>query len=313
MRIVIILGIGLGLAGAACGDRGPAAGSDGAAEDPLTVVASFYPLAEAAERVVGSSVAVTNLTPPGVEPHDLELSPDQVELIATADLVLYAGEGFQPAVEEAVVTIAEGTTVDVLDGLPLIQGLGGDHTHDEGEEPAEEGVDPHVWLDPSLLGDIVSTIEGSLAELSPDRASNFSDNAEAFDAELAALDEEFRTGLATCERRLLVTSHAAFGYLARAYDLEQEAISGLSPEAEPSAQELADITDEIRADGVTTVFTETLVSAALAETLASEADVATAILNPLEGLSQEQADAGADYLSVMRENLDVMRTGLGCR
>jgi zinc transport system substrate-binding protein len=288
----------------------------GSGADRLTVVASSYPLAEATRRIGGDAVDVINLTPPGVEPHDLELSPEQVEQIATADLVVFVGGGFQPAVEEAVETIAEGTSVDVLDGLSLIEGFVGEHAGED-EEHVEEAasasdVDPHVWMDPALMADVVSTIEGSLAALDPERASVFIEGAERFDAELSALDEGFRRGLQDCERRLLVTSHAAFGYLARAYGLEQEAIVGLSPEAEPSAQELAAIAEEIRADGVTTVFTETLVSPKLAETLASEAGATTAVLNPLEGLSQEQIEAGEDYGSVMRDNLAALQAGLGC-
>ncbi|MEX2274838.1 MAG: zinc ABC transporter substrate-binding protein [Actinomycetota bacterium] len=272
-------------------------GSDGS----LSVVASFYPLAEATERVGGAPLEVVNLTPPGVEPHDLELSPDQVEQIATADLVLYMGQGFQPAVEEAVAAVAEGETLDVLDGMTLRPGT---------EEA--EAVDPHVWLSPVLMQDIVDRVATSLEVLDPDRSAIFAANARTYDASLAALDEEFRTGLQDCDRRLLVSAHAAFGYLAAEYDLQQEAISGLSPEAEPSAEQLASIVEVIRAQGVTTVYTEALVSPKLAQTLADEASVTTAVLDPLEGLTQAQVDAGEGYASVMRDNLAALRDGLGC-
>ncbi len=260
-------------------------------------------LVEAAERVGGDAVTVTNLTPPGVEPHDLELSPEQVDRIATADLVLYVGRGFQPTVEEAVDAVAEGEAVDVLDGLPLIA---------PSADGGESATDPHVWLDPNLMAEIVSTVRASLAELDPGRASSFAANASSFAEELATLDRAFRTGLASCDRRLLVTSHAAFAYLAQAYGLEQVAIVGSSPEAEPSAEQLADLAERLRRDGVTTVFSESLVPEDLAETLAAEVGATTAVLDPLEGLPQEEIDAGEDYGSVMRENLRALRGGLGC-
>jgi len=286
----------VGLILAACSSSsGPE--SDGSS---IAVVASFYPLAEAAQRVGGDAVQVDNLTPPGVEPHDFELSPDQIESIASADLVLYMGQGFQPAVEDAVDSIAEGETVDVLSSMLLIEGSEG------------EGVDPHVWLSPILMRDLVRTVADSLGAIDPNRAAIFDANARRFEQALTSLDGEYRAGLEDCDRRVLVTSHAAFGYLAQEYDLQQEAIAGLSPEAEPSAEQLAAIAADIRAQGVTTVFTETLVSPKLADTLASEAGATTAVLNPLEGLTQEQVDAGEDYLSVMRSNLEALRTGLGC-
>lgn len=269
----------------------------------LDVVASFYPLAEAAERVGGDAVTATNLTPPGVEPHDLELSPEQVDSIATADLVLYVGRGFQPAVEEAVGAVAEGEAVDVLDGLPLVA------PSDDGNGSA---TDPHAWLDPDLMAQIVSTVRTSLAELDPRRSSAFAANASSFAKELAALDRAYRTGLASCDRRLLVTSHAAFAYLAQAYGLEQVAIAGSSPEAEPSAEQIAELAERLRRDGVTTVFTESLVPEDLAETLAAEVGATTALLDPLEGLPQGEIDAGEGYGSVMRENLRALRSGLGC-
>jgi zinc transport system substrate-binding protein len=278
---------------------GLAACDDGSGdEQTLTVVASFYPLAEAAERVGGHDVDVANLTPAGTEPHDLELTPDQVDAVEDADVVLYLGGGFQPAVEEVAGRRAGGT-VDLLAALDLTEGDGGD-------------VDPHFWLDPTLLAEAVGAIEAALAAAEPSARAEFEANADDYRDELASLDEDLRRGLATCERRDMVTSHAAFSYLARRYDLEQVAITGLSPEAEPDADRLSDLTDLIRRRGVTTVFYEALVSPAVAETLAREAGVGTAVLDPIEGLSEDDADAGADYATVMRRNLEALRRALGC-
>jgi zinc transport system substrate-binding protein len=292
---------------------GAASCGSSAAEDAdvPVVVAGFYPLAEAAERVGGELVAVVNLTPPGVEPHDLELAPDDLESLVTADLVLFAGAGFQPAVEDALGD-AEGVVLDVLGGvdtLPPPEDGGEDRDdHEEGESSA----DPHVWLDPSRYAVLVEDVAGALAETVPGAAESFRSRAEAFVAELETLDAEFASGLERCDSRTLLVNHAAFGYLASAYDLRQESISGVSPEAEPGPGRLAELLRLIEREGVTTIFTEELASPEVAVTLAADAGIDTALLNPLEGLTQDQLDAGEGYLSVMRDNLETLRAGLGC-
>ena len=252
-----------------------------------TVVAAFYPLAWAAERL-SPGAEVRNLTPPGAEPHDLELSPRDVETLERAELVVYAGGGFMPAVEDAV----EGreNALDVLAGERLL-------------ETEDAAVDPHVWLDPARFADVVRRVGERLGAGAA---------AEDLAAELEELDAEFRAGLARCERRELVTSHAAFAYLADAYGLEQIPLTGVAPETEPSARELEALVEEVRAAGATTVFFEPLVSPDLAETVAREAGVRTAVLNPLEGLTGSEVDEGENYVSVMRDNLAALRTALGC-
>jgi zinc transport system substrate-binding protein len=274
-----------------------------AGPDQISVVASFYPIAQAAAAIGGDRVHVTNLTAPGVEPHDLELTPDQIAAISSADVVLYMGGGFQPAVEDAVKD-AEGLVVDVtadLRSLPVPPG-----------QEQSLTADPHVWLDPILYAQVVGTEQHAMARAAPHDADAFAANAAAYRAQLAALDAEYRTGLARCARDVIVTSHAAFGYLSRRYGLHQEAISGLSPDAEPSPQRLADLKALVERDGVTTIFTEELVSPRVAQTLAEETGATTAVLNPLESLTPDQLSAGDDYLSVMRSNLATLRTALGC-
>jgi zinc transport system substrate-binding protein len=272
--------------------------------DKVTVVAGFYPLAEAAHEVGGGLVHVRNLTPPGVEPHDLELTPDEIAAIQSADVVLYLGHGFAPAIEAAAAQ-AEGTAVDLLQGMPLKQGV---------PEAGQGGAvpDPHVWLDPVLYRRVVDRTEQALTRARPRDAAAFESNARAFDAELGRLDQEYRNGLAGCARNVIVTSHAAFGYLSARYGLVQEPISGLSPDAEPSPQRLAQLVDLVKRDGVTTIFTEELVSPKVAETLAREVGVKTAVLNPLEGLTKQEVAAGQDYVSVMRSNLKTLQEALGC-
>jgi zinc transport system substrate-binding protein len=275
----------------------------GAPSEEETILAAFYPLTYAVERIADPATRVRNLTPPGVEPHDFELSGRDVEDVANAEMVLYLGHGFQPALESAV-EAADAHGVDLLDGLELVEEQG--HGHDRGaEQRAEsEAVDPHVWLDPLLYARIVERIGEELGR--PEAARSLV-------AELQELHLEFRTGLADCVRREIVTSHAAFGYLARRYDLEQIAIGGLSPEAEPPPRALREFVEEVREHGATTVFFETLVSARLATTVAREVGAETAALNPLEGLTQDELAAGADYLSVMRDNLETLQRALECR
>jgi zinc transport system substrate-binding protein len=284
---------------------GSCARSSNAANGKLAVVASFYPLAEAAQRVGGGLVQVTNLTAPGVEPHDLELAPSQLEAISTADVVLYLGGGFQPAVEDALPD-AGGETVDLSAGLRTLPVPAGD-------VQASLSADPHVWLDPALYSQVVGAIERRLAKADPAHASSFASNARAFQDQLARLADEYRIGLANCERHVIVTTHAAFGYLALRYGLQQEAISGLSPDAEPSPGRLAQLKQLVERDGITTIFTESLVSPKVAETLASETGATTAVLNPLESLTSQELAGGKDYVSAMRQNLSTLRTALGCR
>lgn len=291
---------------AACALVLSACSSGSAAEDgPTSVVASFYPLAEAAQRVGGDRASVENLTPPGVEPHDLELAPDDIEAIATADVIVYLGGGFQPAVEDALPEAEHAVTVDALNAVA---------TNAAPASEAEQGltVDPHVWLDPARFEEIVRSVAAALSEADPANEATFDANADAYVAEIAALDEDFHTGLSDCERTTIVTSHEAFGYLAESYGLIEVGIAGLSPEAEPSAQRLAELKDLVEREGITTIFAEELVSPKVAETLANEAGVTVEVLDPLESLTDDQVAAGEDYVSVMRKNLDILRGALGC-
>jgi zinc transport system substrate-binding protein len=274
-----------------------------ASSDAVRVVANFYPLAEAVQRVGADLVQVDNLTAPGVEPHDLELTPRQVEAIDAADLVVYLGGGFQPGVEDALGD-ASGATLDAsatMRSLPVPSG-----------EEDTLTADPHVWLDPERYREMVTEVRDALSAVDPANAATFRANAGAYERELDALDGDFRRGLADCARSLIVTSHAAFGYLAERYGLTQEAISGLSPDAEPTPQRIADLKTLVEREGVTTIFTEELVSPKVAETLASETGATTAVLNPLESLTPDEEAAGADYVSVMRDNLSILRGALGC-
>jgi zinc transport system substrate-binding protein len=264
----------------------------GSSSEGRTVVAAFYPLAFAAQQIGGDDVGVRNLTPPGVEPHDLELSGSEVRAVSDAELVLYLGGGFQPALEEAIDSTS-AHAVDLLDAVET-----------RPDRDREHGVDPHVWLDPARYAAIAERIGDELGRR-PEAAR--------FAARLRALDGELRRGLSDCARDEIVTSHAAFGYLAERYGLKQVAITGIAPEVEPTPRALEDVVRRVRAARATTVFFEKLVSPRLAETVAREVGARTAVLDPLEGLTEEEIATGADYVSVMRENLAALREALGCR
>jgi zinc transport system substrate-binding protein len=275
----------LALTAAAACERGRAAAGDG-----VSVLAAFYPLRYVAERVGGPSVTVDSLVPPGAEPHDLELTAQMVRAVADADLVVYL-RGFQPQVDATIDQQAPRTALDVT----TVQALTAD--------------DPHIWLDPTRLAAVGDAVAARLAAVAPESAAGFRERAASLRTDLEQLDREYADGLADCARREIVTSHAAFGYLAQRYRLTQIAITGLSPEAEPSPGRLAEVTRLAREHRVTTIFFETLVSPRLAETLAREVGARPEVLDPIEAVAPDSTD---DYRSVMLANLGRLRTALDC-
>ncbi len=323
MRIVLmrspLLPAGLlaaaALALSACGSTEAGAGTGsgpGRAGEGVEVLASFYPLQYAAQRVGGDRVTVTNMTRAGAEPHDLELTPRDVAAVSEADLVVHLS-GFQPAVDAAARDQAGDRALDVADAARL--DLEGHDEHAEEEAHAAEGEhaeakDPHFWLDPTRLADVGDALAARLATVDPQGAATYRANAASLRTDLTALDREFEAGLAGCANRALVTSHEAFGYLAQRYRLEQVGIGGLSPEAEPDAATLAKAADFVKARSVRTIYYETLVSPAVARTVAAETGARTAVLDPIEGLSDQSA--AQDYLGVMRANLAALRAGQPC-
>ncbi len=357
------------LAAAGCGSSDSGSETSGSTGSPsIRVEAAFYPLQWVATRVGGDAVEVSNLTPSGAEPHDLELTPRAVAALSDADLVFYLA-GFQPAVDKAV----EGTSTRAFDATTAadldlafegeddhghdddddhvedddhadededgtvdghtedeehaedadhIEGddhdeAGSDADHAEDQEAHDEGdghdhgpVDPHFWLDPMRLAAVADAFAAELGEIAPESAASFQANAQDLRADLEALDADLSDGLATCESRDIVTSHEAFGYLADRYDLTQVGIAGLRPSEEPSPSDLAAVVDFVEENDVRTIYFETLVSPAVAETIASETGAATAVLDPIEGLTD--ASDGDDYLEVMRSNLASLQAGQPC-
>ncbi len=265
----------------------------------LEVVAAFYPLAYAVERVGGEHVTVASLTRPGAEPHELELTPKDLASLTSARLVVYL-TGFQPAVDDAVAATRQTPSLEVSNAAGLTT-----------TASAPGGAqDPHFWLDPLRYREVVAAVAERLAELDASHAAAYRANAAAFATELSALDAEFTAGLRTCASREVVTSHAAFGYLTARYDLTQQSIAGLSPDAEPDAASMTSIVELVRAKGVRTIYSETLVDPALAETIARETGASVAVLDPIEGITDNSA--GTTYLEIMRSNLRTLVAGQGC-
>jgi zinc transport system substrate-binding protein len=274
----------------------------------LHLVASFYPLQWAIEQVAGAGVDVGSLTKPGAEPHDLELTPQDVASVADADLVVYL-HGFQPAVDDAVDQEAGDRGFDVSKAADL------NLTYtpiEEGQQHADEAgaTDPHFWLDALRLAAVGDALATRLGTLDPTHAARYTANAAALRAKLETLDGEFKAGLADCANPDLVTSHNAFGYLAQRYGLTQVGITGLTPDAEPKPGDLADIATFVERNRVRTIYYETLVSPAIANAVAAETGAQTEVLDPIEGLTRDSQ--GDDYLQVMRANLANIRKGQPC-
>lgn len=290
---MLVAVLGSALTGCATG------AASGRGDGPPSVVTSFYPLQYVTARIAGSTARVSSLTAPGGEPHDLELTPRQVARVSDADLVVYLG-GFQPSVDDAV-------RQDARHHLDVAAAASLDRADPDDPRGA---LDPHFWLDPARLAAVSALIERRLATLEPADAGQFRANLTGLTDDLTALGRAYATGLAHCANPDLVTGHQAFGYLAARYGFDQVGIAGLSPDEEPEAASMAQVARFVRSHHVRTVYTETLVSPAIARTVAAETGARTAVLDPIESITPNSA--GRDYLAVMRSNLATLREGQPC-
>ncbi|MGP0586417.1 metal ABC transporter substrate-binding protein [Paenibacillus timonensis] len=327
-----------GNAGNSTNAAGNAAGSGGTVngEHPLRIQTSFYPIYEFTKQVAGGLATVELLVPGGMEPHDWEPSPQDIRKLAESDLLIVNGAGMESWLEQVEAASASGKPeiVEAIEGITLMEG-GEEEEHGQEEEQADGdehaaeseadsgeaahnhdhdhdhgGLDPHVWLSPALAVQEVRRIESALAKVDPEHAAEYKQNADAYAAKLEQLDRDFTEGLANAKRKDFITQHAAFGYLAREYGLTQVPIAGLSPDQEPSAEQMTEIVKFAEEHQVKTIFFETLVSSKVAETIAREIGAKTAVLNPIEGLTAEDEAAGEDYVSLMRQNLDALKAAL---
>ncbi|MFI5803322.1 metal ABC transporter substrate-binding protein [Streptomyces sp. NPDC051561] len=306
----------------ACGGAS-ATGSDGKnADGKLNVIASFYPMQYLAEQIGGDKVAVTPLTKPGVEPHDLELKPKQTAELSDADLIVYL-KGLQPAVDEAVQQSGAKNTVDATT-LTSLEAHGtetgghgaeeeaGHEGHDHGHDHGAEGAsDPHIWLDPVKYGEVAKGVGKALQKADPANAATYKKNTDTLVTKLDGLNTAFENGLKNTTTKTFITTHSAFGYLAERYGLEQEGISGVDPESEPSPARIKQLQKIAREDKVSTVFFETLASDKTASTLAKDTGLKTDVLDPLEGITEKSK--GSDYIEVMQSNLAALQKALGAK
>jgi len=191
--------------------------------------------------------------------------------------------------------------------LPAIAEEGGN----QGNSPAAS-VDPHIWLDPINAQTVVSNIADTLIKADPGNEATYRANSDKVRADLGTLDDQYKEGLKSCKRKEIITSHAAFAYLAKRYGLVQVPLTGLSPEAEPSPARLQEIVQFAKDHNVKYIFFETLVEPKVSEVVAKEVGAQTLVLNPIEGLTDAQVKAGADYMSIMRDNLANLKTALEC-
>ncbi|MCX5048016.1 metal ABC transporter substrate-binding protein [Streptomyces sp. NBC_00474] len=307
MAAVAALGLG---SLSACSTDSAAAANTG----KFDVVASFYPMAFLADRIGGTHVHVTSLTQPGQEPHDLEISAQQTARLQESDAVLYL-KNLQPSVDDAVAQSEVRTKIDAGSLTPLekhgneVGGHAASHDHSANEEPA--GLDPHIWLDPVRYAQVAEGVGKAFEKADPKNAADYRKNTAALVKELDALNTRFKDGLAHTKSKVFITTHAAFGYLAERYGLTEEAINGLDPESEPSAARVKGLENMAKADGVTTVFYETLVSDKTAKTIAADAGLKTDVLDPIEGITAKSR--GKDYFSVQESNLKALQTALGSK
>ncbi|MET8566894.1 metal ABC transporter substrate-binding protein [Streptomyces sp. NPDC004783] len=320
IAVTAVAALGLGTLSACSGDSAAAGNTD-----KFDVVASFYPMAFLAEQIGGDHVNVTSLTAPGQEPHDLEVSTKQRAQLEESDAALFL-KGLQPAVDEAVTQSGIKTKIDAAT-LTSLEAHGDEagghpeeehaeeghaedeHGHDHGDEAG--GKDPHIWLDPVKYAEVAEGVGKAFEKADPDHAADYRKNTEALVKRLGELDTKFETGLKDTRTRVFITTHAAFGYLAERYGLTEEAISGLDPESEPSAARIKELEKTARADGVSTVFYETLVSDKTARTVAKDAKLKTDVLDPIEGITGKSR--GDDYFQVMEANLKALQTALGAK
>lgn len=296
----------------ACGNTeapAPQEGEEGQPGEKLTVVTTFYPMYEFTAQVSGDAADVSMLIPSGTDSHGFEPSAQDVAAISDADVFVYSSEEMETWVPDLLPIVADEEVL-VIEASQNIELMESGEDHEEDDHGHSHVLDPHVWVDPVYAQEQVQTIEEGLIEADPENETTYKEQAADYISELEELHQEFSGAFEGAEQRTFVTQHAAFGYLAERYDLTQLSIGGLSTESEPDPASLAGVTTFVRENDIPVIYYNQSSSSAIAETVAEEAGVETAQLHSIEGVSEEEQAEGADYLSLMRSNLEALKRSI---
>ncbi|MCG7406277.1 zinc ABC transporter substrate-binding protein [Paenibacillus sp. ACRRX] len=318
MRIVLMMLISMALLAAGCGNTN----SKGIVEGKVNVVTSFYPLYFLVNEIGGDSVNTINLIPAGIEPHDWTPKSQDIQNASQAQLLIVQGAGFEGWLDDFKKGLDAGSNVKITEaskGISLITATGDEHEHEgeahqheeaeaghEGHDHASHdhgGTDPHTWVSPKSALIMAQNVKDALIQANASHKAEYEQRYDTLHKKLVELDHKYDDSLKNLKNREMVVSHQAFGYLCRDYNLTQHAIMGVSPDAEPRAQDLVKLSKLVKDEGIKYIFFEELVSDQLAKTLADETGVETLVLSPLEGLTQEQEKAGDNYITLMERNL----------
>lgn len=264
------------------------------ASDKLVIYTSFYPLYDFSKKIAGDKAEVINMIPVGVEPHEWEPTTKDIVNLNNADLFVYNGLNMEQWADKVINSLQgkKPQCVETATGL------------------SSDGLDPHIWLDPLLAAKQMKKIKEALCQIDPDNAVQYEQNYAENQSLLKKLDQEYKEELVLCRNKDLIVAHQAFGYLCKAYDLNQIAIQGLFAESEPNPKHIKEIIDFIKDHKIKVIFGEEMVSPKLTISLSKEANCKVEFLNTLEGLSQEEQDEGKEYFAVMRDNLKKIKAAL---
>lgn len=319
MKLILVLSAAVLAAGvilSGCTDKDKETDSE-----KLKVMASFYPVYDFAVKIGGEKAEVTNMVPAGTEPHDWEPATRDITNLEQADVFVYSGAGMEHWVEDVLKSLENQklVTVEASNGVTLREGHGHEEDHEEADQENEAAAeeehdhgeyDPHVWLSPLNAKKEMENIKNAFIEADPDNKDYYEANYKTYADKFDELDQSFKDTLSPLPNKVIVVSHEAFGYLCNAYGLTQMGIEGLSPDSEPDPARMAEVIDFVKENNVKTIFFEELVSPKVAEAIAKETGAVTQVLNPMEGLSEEEIKAGGDYFSVMEKNLAALKNAL---
>lgn len=282
-------------------------------EEKLQIVTTFYPMYEFTKHIVKDKAEVELLIPSNAEPHDWEPSPKDMATIQEADVFVYNSPYFETWISSIQESIDKNSPlfVEASESISLVKKDEGDKHNEEADHPEENHqLDPHVWLSPVLAQKEVQTITNALVKEDPENKDFYESNSQAYIEQLQELDELYRTTLQTASHKVIITQHAAFGYLAKEYGFTQSSITGLSPSEEPSPSQLAELKEYAEEHNIGVIYFEETASPKVAQTLANELGADTELLHTIEGVSKEDQEKGLDYIQIMENNLRALQKSL---